>query len=308
MKRTGKQELEQPHEALLPQMWASHTVYDLLASNRMLREQKSQTAQDQVIAFLTKQGVQDNTSVDLQQTSYSISYKFGEWKLERYPKYSARMDKSQSMRLKQRELARIGMDQRGVKTFGEIGNPEWGETFRGIGAQDGFFKFMMDRQTYRPFRQELHFLAGPNGEFDWKYAFTLFTPESLSFWTPNDTMGVNTPEFKHASWIWEPICLSGGLDNKGRLEVSDVHFGTTYSRTGVPNFKVDGQSKSEIVLAQLKNGWTEAPSRKYVIRVPHLRNMFEWIVQDDAKINTNPLFPFQMTGEPEYNVSLGKKA
>lgn len=308
MKKGSQVEIKKGLVTHVNQDEVAQGLFTLLQKTRLIKDDEQLSTQEQVINFLTKKGTRDKTSIDLADTTLSVSYRFGDWRLKRYPNFSARMDARNSIKVKQRELQKIGAPEQTVQSFGSIGDPQWGNTFRGIGFSDSKLEFCLDRTgTYAPFRQELQCFVDQNGGLQWKYAFTLYTPDSLYFWKPNDTMGVNTPEFRHGSWIWENLVLSGSVDRRNKLQFEDVHFGGMISNTGVPNFETVELSNKRVVLRQKRDGYENKTRREYVISTASLRDMFQFITQEDAKINTNPLFKFKLTGDKTYNVSVNRK-
>ena len=96
--------------------------------------------------------------------------------------------------------------------------------------------YLFDRtRTYKPFRQQLQLTIDNQGNISWQYEFFIYNPKSLSFWKPNDTMGVNTPEFRDQPYVTTPVCISGTVAKSGSLEFKDLKFGGIGYSLGNPN-------------------------------------------------------------------------
>lgn len=243
--------------------------------------------------LLTGSKKKDPHTYDMwEERHLSVGYKFGEHTLAQYPDYTARGDKRSSLDKKIKNLTAIGLAEGTLRTFRELADPEWGFTFKGVRIDHEGVHFQLDRrQTYNPFRQLLLLHVDNQGKLSWEYEFDLYNPKNLSFWKPNDTMGVNTPEFRSQPYVETPVCIKGSVARNGNLEFNEITFGGVNYTYALPNYTVKSLSKSRILLHQTTvwgiNGQT--PHTDFEIASVSFRKMIQFITQPDYEINTNPL-------------------
>ena len=246
--------------------------------------------EQQATNFLIGKDTKAKDTYDLKERGLAIGYKFGEHQLENYPDFTARGDKRSSLEPKVKNLAKIGVSKEVVKIFEQIANPEWGFTFKGVRIDKNGLYFKLDRsQTYNPFRQELEFHVDNNGNITWHYDCTVYTPESLYFHTPSDTMGVSSPEFQSDTYHRTPISISGTVSRSGNLEFSDLKFGGMHYTHGNPNYSLKRLNKRKIYLEQTRI-WSGTHHLDYEITSCSMNNLLKYITQTDYEIDTNPLF------------------